>query len=127
MRAASSAHKLSARDSSLLSHLDEKSPVPPAALARHLGVSPSTLSAAVKRLAKLGYVRQERHPDDGRRLRLYLAKKGVAAMRATSVLDVVRVQRLLAALTVVERRTALEGLALLARAARAAMEGEAGA
>ena len=127
VRAASSAHKLSARDSSLLSHLDEKVPVPPAALARHLGVSPSTLSAAVKRLVKLGYVRQERHPDDARRLRLYLANKGAAAMRATSVLDAVRVQRLLAALTVAERRKALEGLALLARAARATMEGEAGA
>ena len=108
VRAASSAHKLSARDSSLLSHLDEKVPVPPAALARHLGVSPSTLSAAVKRLVKL-------------------ANKGAAAMRATSVLDAVRVQRLLAALTVAERRKALEGLALLARAARATMEGEAGA
>jgi len=58
---------------------------------------------------------------------LYLAKKGVAAMRATSVLDAARVQRLLAALPVAERRTALEGLALLAQAARAVMEGEAGA
>jgi hypothetical protein len=39
-------------------------------------------------------------------------------MRDNSVLEADRVRRLLRALTAAERRTALEGLSLLARAAR---------
>jgi DNA-binding MarR family transcriptional regulator len=123
VRAASSVHRLSARDSSLLSHLDEKRPMPPSALARHLGVSPSTMSAAIKRLVRLGYVVQKPHPSDARRLQLFLSSKGTAAMRATSVLDADRVQGVLDALKGSERRRALDGLALFAKAARAMMEG----
>ena len=118
VRAASSPQRLSARDSSLLAHLDEKRPTAPSELARHLGVAASTMSAAVKRLVRLGYVEQERHPDDARRVRLCLAKKGASAMRDTSVLDAGRVRRVLARLTPGDRRAALSGLALLARASR---------
>jgi DNA-binding MarR family transcriptional regulator len=57
---------LSAADSTLLAHLDERVSVQPTALARHLGISPSTLSAAVKRLTAHGYIVQQRADGDGR-------------------------------------------------------------
>jgi DNA-binding MarR family transcriptional regulator len=126
-RAASSAHRLSARDSSLLAHLDERRPTTPSALARHLGVGGPTMSAAVKRLVRLGYVEQERDPDDARSIRLRLAQKGAAAMRDSSVLEAPRVRRMLAQLAPAERRTALAGLSLLARAAQTVMKEERGA
>jgi DNA-binding MarR family transcriptional regulator len=118
VRAASSPHRLSARDSALLAHLDEKHPTAPAVLARHLGVGASTMSAAVKRLVRLGYVEQARDPDDARRVRLRLSTSGARAMRATSVLEASRVRRVLARLAPPDRRAALCGLTLLARASR---------
>lgn len=120
-RAASSPHRLSARDSTLLAHLDETRPTTPSTLARHLGVGAPTLSAAVKRLVRLGYVEQERDPADARIMRLRLAGKGAAAMRDSSVLEPARVRRMLAKLAPADRRAALEGLAILARAAQALM------
>ena len=120
-RAASTPHRLSARDSTLLAHLDEKKPVTPSALARHMGVGAPTMSAAVKRLVRLGYVVQERDPDDARSVRLRLAPKGAAAMRDTSVLEPARVRRMLAQLTAADRRLALRGLEMLARAAQTLM------
>jgi DNA-binding MarR family transcriptional regulator len=121
-RAASSPHGLSARDSSLLAHLDEKRPMAPSDLARHLDVGGSTMSAAVKRLVRLGYIEQSRHPEDARRFELRLARKGAAAMRDSSVLDAMRVKKLLAMLKPTERRAALAGLSTLARAARQVMQ-----
>ena len=121
-RAASSPRGLSARDSSRLAHLDEKRPTTPSVLAEHLGVSASTMSAAVKRLIRLGYIDQRRHPADARSIELRLATKGAAAMRDSSVLEPVRVEKLLSVLTSPERRAALNGLALLAQAARRVME-----
>jgi MarR family transcriptional regulator, organic hydroperoxide resistance regulator len=117
-RAASTAHRLSARDSSLLAHLDERRPITPSDLARHLGVARSTMSAALKRLHGLGYITMTTHAGDRRNLLLRLAPKGAAAMRATSVLEPARVDRMLAALHAGDRRDALHGLELLARAAR---------
>lgn len=118
VRAASTPRRLSARDSALLSHLDERRPMAPSILARHLGVGASTMSAAIKRLVRLGYVEQHRHPEDGRRIRLSLSSKGTQAMRDTSVLEAARVRRVLARLSPTDRRAALSGLALLARASR---------
>jgi MarR family transcriptional regulator, organic hydroperoxide resistance regulator len=121
-RAASSPHHLSPRDSALLAHLDEKRPTTSSDLARHLGVGASTMSAAVKRLVRLGYIEQERNPGDARSLGLRLAQKGIAAMRDSSVLEPGRVRRMLARLRPADRRAALDGLAILARAAQALMK-----
>ena len=118
-RAASSPQRLSPRDSTLLAHLDEKEPTTPSALARHLGVGAPTMSAAVKRLLRLGYIEQERDPQDARRVRLRLGARGAAAMRDSSVLEAARVRRMLAKLPPADRRAALDGLAILARAAQA--------
>lgn len=49
-RKRTTAHRLSARDSSILAHLDVASETTPARLATHLGIARSTLSEATKRL-----------------------------------------------------------------------------
>lgn len=94
----------------------------PVDLAGHLNVGGPTLSAAVKRLVQLEYIRQDRHPDDARRVQLRLAPKGARAMRETSVLDAGRVRATLALLKPAQRRAALEGLSMLALAARRMMQ-----
>jgi DNA-binding MarR family transcriptional regulator len=119
IRRISTAERLSATDSTLLAHLDERAPVRSTTLARHLGLAASTLSAAISRLAGLGYVLQERDGRDRRVIGLRLSRRGAAAMQASSVLEVPRVRRMLARLAPAERRRALDGLNLLARAARA--------
>lgn len=121
-RAASSPQRLSPRDSTLLAHLDEKRPTTPSVLARHLGVGGPTISAAVKRLVRLGYIEQDRDPADARSVRLRLGQKGAGAMRDSSVLEPARVRRMLEKLAPGDRRAALNGLALLAGAARRVME-----
>lgn len=118
IRRASTPERLSAADSTLLAHLDEERPVRSTALARHLGVAASTLSAAIARLAGQGYVLQSREARDRRAIELRLSRKGAAAMQASSVLDSSRVKRVLEHLRPAERKRALDGLSLLARAAQ---------
>ncbi len=117
-RARTTASRISPRDSSLLAHLDERVGTTPAALARHLSIGAPTLSAALKKLARLGYVVQERDPRDARRQSVRLTPAGAKAMSESSVLEPDRVHSLLKQLTPEERARALDGLALLARAAR---------
>lgn len=124
VRTSSTEWQLSSRDASILAHLDVNEPMTPRALAAHLGVVASTLSAALTRLAKLGYVENTAAPDDRRKRELRLTRRGAEAMASTSVLDAARVRRVLARLDESERRAALHGLALLARAARASQETE---
>ena len=117
-RARTTRSGVSPRESSLLAHLDARVPVAPADLARHLGIGAPSLSAMLKRLARLGYVVQDRDPKDGRRRAVRLTAAGASAMSEGSVLEADRVQSLLKRLTRAERRRALDGLALLGRAAR---------
>lgn len=119
VRARSTPFRLSARDSALLAHLDTREPVSAGQLAAHLAVVPSTLSEAVKRLERLGYLARLRRPGDRRSVELRLTERGAEAMAAGSVLEGARVRALLDLLTPAERRRAVAGLALLARAARA--------
>jgi DNA-binding MarR family transcriptional regulator len=117
-RRRSSTVHLSATDGSLLAHLDERAPVSPSVLAGHLGVAASTLSASIKRLTALGYIARTARAGDGRVVELRLTARGAAAMQASSVLEARRVRSMLANLDVDSRRRALDGLALLADAAR---------
>lgn len=118
VRAASTEWRLSAADSSILAHLDPRAPVSPRALAKHLAVRPSTLSAALRRLEALGYIASAPVAGDRRRRDLTLTRRGAEAMAATSVLDRERVKSLLRILSPREREAAVHGLGLLARAAR---------
>lgn len=118
---ASSPTGLTARDASLLAHVDEGGSSP-SALARHLGVAPSTLSAAVARLAARALLRIDPDPADARRRLIVLTGAGRAAIGAENVLDAGRVAALLGQLSATERRRAVDGLNLLAAAARAYRE-----
>ena len=120
VRTKSNRHHLSAHDSSILTHLDETEPVIAGQLARHLGVSNSTLSAALKRLESLGHIARRPVRADRRQFELRLTATGAQAMSESSVLDTQRVLAMLAKLPPAPRRRAVAGLALLAEAAVAA-------
>lgn len=117
-----SATGLTSRDAGLLAHVAADG-VAPSALARHLGLSRSTLSEALARLAGQGLLTLEVDAADHRRRRVRLTQAGRDAVAASSVLDAGRVADLLGRLTAGERRRAVDGLGLLAEGARRTREG----
>ena len=64
-RARTNPARISDRDSWILGHLHPTTPASPARLAAHLSLRPSTVSEAVKRLERLGYVTRRRVPGGG--------------------------------------------------------------
>ena len=118
VRAASTTWRISSQDASILVHLDRDTGLSPRALANHLGVAPSTLSAAIARLSELGYLTSKPNDTDRRKRELRLTARGAEAVASTSVLNAERVQAVLGQLKPDERKAAVRGLALLARAAR---------
>ena len=119
----SSPSGLTSRDGSLLAHVADPEGTSPAALARHLGIAPSTLSAALARLERQGLLRLDADSRDARRRRIRLTDAGRAAVVRDSVLDAGRVAAMLDALAAEEREKAVAGLKLLAAAARRLQEG----
>ena len=109
---------LSRHQASVLDHLDEEQPTTVLELARHMGVTPGTMSIAIDRLERRGYVVRLKDAKDRRRVHVRLTTAGVRVREATSVLDPQRVEALIARLRDDERTRAVEGLALLARAAQ---------
>jgi DNA-binding MarR family transcriptional regulator len=114
---------LSRHQASILDHLDEIEPTSMNDLARHMGVTPGTMSLAVDRLERKGFVVRLRDAADRRRVHLRLTTAGVRVRASSSVLDSARVSALLATLGAEDRTTAIRGLAILASAA-AQMMGE---
>lgn len=109
---------LSSRQAGILDHLDETEPTTLGGLARHLGVTPSTMSLAVDRLERGGYVERRRDAADGRRVGLTLTAAGARIRDANSVLDAERVRAMLKPLAPEARARAVDGLAVLAEAAQ---------
>ncbi|HEY1336687.1 MAG TPA: MarR family transcriptional regulator [Bryobacteraceae bacterium] len=109
---------LSAHQASVLDHLDEVEPTSLLELARHMGVTASTMSLTVDRLERRGYIRRERNKEDGRRVDLRLTPAGVRIQRQQKVLEPELIAAMLARLDERKRRQALRGLELLAEAAR---------
>jgi DNA-binding MarR family transcriptional regulator len=109
---------LSAHQASILDHLDSVEPTSLMDLAKHMGVTPSTMSLTLDRLARHGHIERRRDPKDKRRSALRLTEAGERIRRAQSVLEPARVAGMLEALSKEERAQALRGLGLLAKAAR---------
>jgi MarR family transcriptional regulator, organic hydroperoxide resistance regulator len=101
----------------VLQHLDRSEPVSVVTLAKHLGVTPATMSASLDRLERLGYLARERNPADRRIVNVRLTERGERITQAESVLDRELVEHLMSRLTAQQRREAIYGLRLLARAA----------
>lgn len=110
---------VSAHQASILDHLDSVESTVLSDLAKHMGVTASTMSLAVDRLERNGYVTRERDAADRRRVRIRLTEAGLRVRRANSVLDPALVAEMLEQLPASERRDALRGLQILARAADA--------
>lgn len=117
---------LTGHQASILDHLDEKEPMSLSGLAAHMGVTPGTMSIHVDRLERKGFVRRSRDAQDARVVRLRVTAAGARVRDSKSVLDADRVERLLARLKAGERKQAIAGLALLARAANEEMASYAG-
>jgi len=108
---------VSEKQSQILDHLDEVQSVSLGTLAEHMGVTAGTMSIGIDRLVKRGYVTRTPDIADRRRVHLRLTAAGARVCEAHSVLDPELVDAMIAALPASDRDRALEGLALLARAA----------
>jgi DNA-binding MarR family transcriptional regulator len=115
---------LSRHQASILDHLDELEPTTVMALAGHMGVTPATMSLAIDRLERKGYVVRLKDAKDRRRVHVRLTTAGVRVREASSVLDPSRVEALVGRLSDEERARAVEGLALLAHAGQEMSSGE---
>src|SRR5579872_3792339 len=113
---------MSAHQAGILDHLDDVEPTSLLELARHLGVTASTMSLTVDRLERGGYVRRERSKEDRRRVDLRLTPAGVRIKRQQKVLEPELVAGMLEQLDERKRAQALRGLELLAEAAGALMK-----
>src|SRR5262245_37812960 len=86
---------LSSNQVNILQHLDTVEPTGLADLARHMGVTASTMSISVERLVLGGYVERERNAEDGRRVELRVTQAGLRVRRAQSVLNSDKIKSLL--------------------------------
>lgn len=121
MRDPKTREAVSTHQARILEHLDDVEPTSLMALARHMGVSPSTMSLTVERLVRRGYVNRSRGAADRRVVNLTLTAAGARLRDAQSVLDPTRLKAMVARLSAEERRQAVHGLGLLARAANQEM------
>jgi MarR family transcriptional regulator, organic hydroperoxide resistance regulator len=110
--------RVSARQASILSHLDSVDPTPVSELASHMGVTVSTMSIAIDRLERQGFVVRARAESDARVRHVRLTAAGERLRTAQKVLEPRLVTAMLARLSPADRRDALRGLELLATAAR---------
>jgi MarR family transcriptional regulator, organic hydroperoxide resistance regulator len=111
---------LSSHQVSILDHLDERAVTFTSTLAEHMGVTVSTISLALDRLMRDGFVRRVPDKTDRRRVGVLLTKAGVRIRDSRSVLDPDLVAALVGKLSEDERTHAVRGLALLANAGGAA-------
>jgi DNA-binding MarR family transcriptional regulator len=109
--------QLTAQESTVLAHLSATHSTRASLLAAHLGIGAPALSATLKRLTHAGLITRAPEAGDRRAVSLRLSAAGARVMSASSVLDRVRVARLLRRLSPEERQAALHGLSLLAKAA----------
>jgi DNA-binding MarR family transcriptional regulator len=113
--------RLSPRDAQLLVHLDRRRPVVVTRLASHMGLAASTVSEAISRLERFGYVTKGAgSARDRRQVDILLTRKGVEAVRSTSVLETDRLRTVLRRLHRRKLAAAVNGLGELARACRSA-------
>ena len=107
---------VSRNQATILLYLDEVEPITVNTLARHLGVTAGTMSLAIDRLERQGYVVRLRDGHDRRRVLVRLSSAGVRVREATMLLDPARVAAVLSRLAEIERAQVIAALRLLTRA-----------
>ena len=107
---------LSDRQAQLLAHLADGRLRRPRDLAQHVGIRTSTLSEAIDDLVRRGLVDRRVHPGDRRRVDFQVTAAGLDALSRGSPLDADRVEAALALLSESDRKNAVDGLRLLAKA-----------
>ncbi|HJZ99126.1 MAG TPA: MarR family transcriptional regulator [Candidatus Solibacter sp.] len=113
---------MSQHQASVLDHLDDTEGTALFDLARHMGVTASTMSLTVDRLERGGWVTRERSKQDARRVELRLTEAGARIKKQQKVLEPDLVRAMLARLEDGKRKKALRGLELMAQAARELVE-----
>jgi DNA-binding MarR family transcriptional regulator len=113
---------MSQHQASVLDHLDDTEGTALFDLARHMGVTASTMSLTVDRLERGGWVTRERSKQDARRVELRLTEAGARIKKQQKVLEPDLVRAMLARLEDGKRKKALRGLELMAEAARELVE-----
>jgi DNA-binding MarR family transcriptional regulator len=108
---------LSLKQASILDHLHHTEPIHLHSLAKHMRVTPSTMSLAVDRLEQAGFLVRVRDRRDARRIELRLTAAGNRLKQQQKLLDPELVGELLKRLKGRARAQALHGLELLAGAA----------
>ncbi len=88
-------------------------------LAEHLGVTASTMSLTLKRMAEGGFIRRDRDPADRRVMNVRLTEQGRRVRESRSMLDPERVDQMLRMLDPSDRHLVLRGVLLLGDAADA--------
>ncbi|MCH8621176.1 MarR family transcriptional regulator [Undibacterium sp. TS12] len=106
---------ISQRDATILAHLSTSRPMTQAQLARHLGITKSTMSEAIKYLSGLELIDAQLSSDKRVRL-LRLTAQGQDIMSRSSVLEADKLAALLAEMSAAEINKALAGLEILAQA-----------
>jgi DNA-binding MarR family transcriptional regulator len=109
---------LSQHERQVLHHVAAADGTPLTWLAQHLGLPKSTTSVLVKALAQRGFVHRVRDPDDERRLSITLTDQGRRRIADDTVLDPAALSAALAKLPAATRAALLDGLELLAEAAK---------
>jgi DNA-binding MarR family transcriptional regulator len=109
---------MSQHQASVLDHLDDTQGTSLFDLARHMGVTASTMSLTVDRLERGGWVTRKRSREDARRVDLRLTEAGARIKKQQKVLEPALVSAVLARLDERKRKQALRGLELLAAASR---------
>jgi|Deesub1362B_J571_1020462.scaffolds.fasta_scaffold14363_2 DNA-binding MarR family transcriptional regulator len=87
----------------LLDHIAREPGATLGGIAAALGVTPPTISAALRRLEALGLVARRRDPGDRRNIRVFLTPKGRALHRKAAGFKRLRAERLLSPLSPAER------------------------
>ena len=107
---------LSERDLRILHHLAADAAPHASGLARHLGLSRSTLSEALEKLERRGLILRSRGGSNRKMIALTAA--GDAALESSDGLDGTAIGEILAQLGEDEQRRVIEGLELIGRAVR---------
>ena len=103
---------------SVLDHLHATRPTTLSKLAEHLGVSRSTMSIMVARLARGRYIARNQGKNDARCVALTLTTAGVRVKEQNTVLDAELVKEMFRSMPAAELETALQGIEGLAKYAR---------